>query len=126
MDLTLDSKQNRALDCSTCDPQKMIIRNCNNQFGQSKSPILINNKVYRVCPRSIVANDWELGYFVSLYFDCRNKKQAPFGGTLANTTAFCKELFDILDSMKLDYEEREQKKLEEERKKELAKSKGKR
>lgn len=123
MDLTLDSKQSKALSCQTCDPAKMKIRNCNNAFGKSQSPILVNGNVYRQCPRSFVAQDWELGYLVSLYFECRENKTTPLGGNLMDTTAFCKELFDQMDSIVADYRDREQKKMEEKMEKEMKKSK---
>lgn len=128
MDLTLDHKQSRALDCSSCDPAKMKIRNCNGAYGKSLSPILVNNNVYRVCPRSIVANDWELGYLISLYFDCKENKTYPFGNSLADTTAFCRNTFELLDSIVGDFQERERKKQDEQMKKDAkkAKSKGKR
>lgn len=123
MDLSLDSKQSRALSCHTCDPQKMKIRNCNNAYGKSQSPILVNGQIYRQCPRSIVANDYEIGYLVSLYFECRENKTAPYGNSLVNTTAFCKEAFDIMDSIVADYREREQRKVDEQHKKEMSRMK---
>lgn len=122
MDLTLDYKQSRALDCSSCDPQKMRIRNCKNQWDKSKSPILVNGNVYRSCPRAVVADSWEVGYLVSLYYECRDAKTSPFGGTLMNTTSFCKEAFDLMDSITADYRERERKKQEEEHKKLMRKT----
>ena len=127
MDLSLDHKQNKALDCSTCDPAKMRLRNCNNQWEKSQSPIQVNGNIYRVCPRSIVANDWDLGHLVSIYFECRENKTAPFGRTVMDSTAFCKEVFDLLDGMVSDYRERENAKMEAEMKKKVteAKSKGK-
>lgn len=124
MDLTLDSKQSKALDCQTCDPMKMKIRNCNGAYGEkSQSPILVNGNVYFSCPRAMVAQDWELGYLVSLFFECRENKVSPYGGTLANTTSFCKEVFSVMDEAVAKYREREQKKIEEQQKKELAKMK---
>ena len=125
MDLSLDHKQSKALSCHTCDPQKMRLRNCNNAYGKSQSPILVNGNVYRQCPRSMVANDWELGHLVSLYFECRENKTTPSGGSVLKTTAFCKSAFEIMDAAVSDYREREAKKQEEEHKKEMAKLKNK-
>lgn len=126
MDLSLDSKQSKALDCQTCDPAKMRLRNCNGAYGEkSQSPILVNGNVYRSCPRAFVAQDWTLGYLTSLYFECRENKVMPFGGTLMSTTAFCKEAFDHMDFIISDYRERERIKMEENQKRELAKLKNK-
>ena len=126
MDLSLDSKQSEALDCQTCDPAKMRLRNCNGAFGEkSQSPILVNGNVYRSCPRAVVAQDWQLGYLTSLYFECRENKVMPFGGTLMNTTAFCKDVFDQMDSIVSDYRARENKKMEDKMKRESDKLKSK-
>jgi hypothetical protein len=126
MDLSLDHKQAKALNCSQCDPAKMRLRNCNGAFGEkSQSPILVNGSVYRICPRSIVAQDWELGYLISLYFDCRENKTTPFGGGLLETTAFCKEVFDLMDSIVSEFRERENKKMQEQMKKDTDKAKSK-
>jgi len=124
MDLSLDYKQAKALDCQTCDPGKMRLRNCNGAYGEtSKSPILVNGNVYRSCPRALVAQDWNLGYLVSLYFECRENKVNPFGQTLVSTTAFCKNVFDQMDSIVSNYREREHKKLEEKTKADAKKAK---
>lgn len=117
MDLALDSKQSKVLDCSTCDPSKMKIRNCENKYGQSKSPLIVNDTLYRACPRSVVADDWETGYLVSLYFDCKENKTIPFGQSLLDMTSFCKEAFDLMDGIVYKFRERMQKKHEEEMKK---------
>lgn len=97
MDLALDSKQSKALDCSDCDPNKQKLRNCANKFGKSQSPILVNGQVYRQCPRSLVIDKWELGYLVSLYFDCKENKTNPFPGSLLEQTTFCKKVFEFMD-----------------------------
>jgi len=117
MDLALDYKQSKALSCSHCDLTKMHLRNCQGKREKSNSPILVNGTVYFQCPRSMVADAWELGYIVSLYFDCKENKTYPFGNSLMQTTAFCSELFTILDRIVNDYKIREQKKQEDEMKK---------
>lgn len=126
MDLSLDNKQNKALDCSTCDPQKMKLRNCNGAYGEkSQSPMLVNGNVYRSCPRAMVAGNWEVGYLISLYFECRENKVSPFGTSLATTTAFVKQTFDQMDTMVYDFRERERIKHEEKMKRDMAKNKSK-
>lgn len=124
MDLALDHKQSEALSCNHCDFAKMRLRNCRNQFGKSKSPILVNGHVYFECPRSIVANDYGIGYLTSLYFDCRENKTYPYGNTILSLTAFCSNVFDIMDSIVNDYKQRENKKTEDKMKAQSTKSKG--
>lgn len=122
MDLALDSKQSRALDCSHCDLLKMRLRNCQNKYGKSRSPILVNGNVYFECPRSSVVDQWDLGYLVSLYFDCKENNTYPFGNSLLNVTAFCKNVFDIMDSIVNDYRERENKKMQDSINKDMKKT----
>ncbi|MCH9664412.1 MAG: hypothetical protein K0U41_01010 [Gammaproteobacteria bacterium] len=117
MDLVLDSDQARVLDCSRCDPDKMFIRNCNNAFGKSKSPILVNGTVYRQCPRALVANDYEAGYLVSLYFKCKENNTYPYGISPTSMTAFCSNLFDFLDGMVGEFRRKQEKKMEAKQKK---------
>jgi hypothetical protein len=107
MDLALDSKQSRVLDCSSCDPNKQKLRNCAGKFGKSASPIIVNGQVYHQCPRSMVMNEFELGYMVSLYFDCRENKTYPYGASILEQTAFCKNLFDVMDERVQAYRVRE-------------------
>lgn len=121
MGFALDFKQARALSCSTCDSQKMKLRNCNNEFGKSASPILLNGSIYRQCPRSIVVNEFELGYLVNLYFDCKERKTFPNAQSLLNVTAFCLNAFNFMDGIVDDFKEKENAKMKEEMKK---KSKG--
>lgn len=123
MDLALDSKQSEVLNCSRCDLIKMRLRNCGNKYGKSKSPILVNGQVYFECPRAIVADEWDLGYLVSLYFDCKENKTYPYGNSLLNVTAFCKNVFEIMDSKVNDYRQREDKKMRDKLDKDTKKSK---
>ena len=114
MDLSLDHKQAEALQCSTCDPSKMRLRNCNGAYGEkSQSPMVVNGTVYRSCPRAIAAQDWQVGYLVSLYFECKENKVVPGGSSLMDSTAFCKEVFDQMGSIVSEYRIREQKKADD-------------
>ena len=123
MDLALDYEQSRKLMCNHCDVGLQKLRNCGNRFGQSKSPIKVNQTIYRVCPRSLTFNKNAEQYVVSLYFDCRENKSWPFNGSLIEQTAYCKEIFDLLDSVVGDYREAQNKKMEKDMKKHESKTK---
>lgn len=124
MGFALDHKQSRALSCSSCDSRLMKLRNCNNKFGKSGSPILLNGNVYEQCPRSIVVNEWELGYLVNLYFDCKETKKYPHAETLLNVTAFCLNVFNFMDGIVDAFKEKENAKMKEKMKKQNAKGGG--
>lgn len=113
MGFALDYKQSRALSCSDCDSRLMKLRNCNNNFGKSGSPILLNGNVYNQCPRSIVVNEWELGFLINLFFDCKESKKYPHSETLLGTTAFCLNVFNFMDLIVNNFKEKENAKAKE-------------
>jgi hypothetical protein len=124
MDLTLDAKQSRVLSCSSCDLAKMKLRNCCNKYKDAI--IIVNGTLYKECPRSTAAVDWESGFLISLFYEFKELKRYAFGKTLMETTSFCKDVFDFLDNMYCKHAEEEHKKLNDSIKKDSksAKSNG--
>ncbi len=117
MNLALDYKQSKAFDCSTCDSGMQKIRNCGNKQGESKSPMIVNDTMYRTCPRSLTFNKDAEIFLVSLYFDCKENKCWPTGKSSIDQTAYLQELFNFLDSISDDFREKENKKMESDMKK---------
>lgn len=107
MDLALDYKQSRVFDCATCDSGMQRLRNCGGQYGASKSPMLVNNRVYRSCPRSLTFPHSALQFCAGLYFDAKENKTWPFPGGPTKQTAYCKELFDFLDGIASEFRQKE-------------------
>lgn len=121
MDLALDYKKSRAFDCSTCDSGMQRLRNCGGQYGEkSKTPMVVNDRVYRKCPRSMAFGREMEQYLVNLYFDCRENKVMPTSHPLMHQTAYCIDLFNFLDSLVNDYKRREHEKQMKEMKKQNA------
>lgn len=115
MDLALDNKQAKSLDCNSCDYKTQRLRNCGGNY--SKAIIKVNESVYRECPRSITFNNNSASFLISLYFDCRENKFLPFEGSLASQTAYLKDAFDFMDGIVNTYKERIQNEHEREMKK---------
>jgi len=100
MDFSLDSKQNQKFACSSCDFNLQSLRNCGGKFGVKKgSVMMVNGRRYFHCPRSLTFNLHIESYMASLYFDCRENHRLPFGQSMLDQTAYCKDLFDFLDSI---------------------------
>jgi hypothetical protein len=113
--MVLDGEHARTLDCSTCDYNLQINRNCFNNY--SPCIIKLNDEIYRQCPRSIIMNQRELRYLVDLYFDCRENKRLPFNGSLLDQTAFTQDFFDYADGIVNTYRNKKHKEQEAQLKK---------
>ena len=106
MDLSLDYKQANKLSCQNCDLGLQKLRNCG---GRYKRPAIIkvNGDIYRECPRSLTFNRHYESLVVSLYYDCRENKIWPYGKSMMQQTAYCKDLFEYLDGVVSDFKMRE-------------------
>lgn len=115
MDLVLDSKQNERYNCPGCDPNLQVQRNCGGKYGdKAKSIMIVNDRKYESCPRSQTLGKYEMGLIVSTYLDCRDSKKLPYGMSVLDQTAYCKEVFDFLDGMVQKYQAKKQKEHERE------------
>ena len=115
MDLVLDGKQNEKFKCETCDPNLQVQRNCGGRFGKkAKSIMVVNDRKYESCPRSLTLGKFELGLMVSTYLECRDSKKLPYGTNVLDQTAYCKEVFDFLDGMVQKHQDKKQKEHERE------------
>ena len=110
MDLALDFKQSKAFDCSSCDSGMQRLRNCGGQYKKSGVPMIVNENLYRQCPRSLAFGKERQQYLVSMFFDCRETKSYPAEGSYLTQTAYTKELFDFLDGMVSDHKSRDHEK----------------
>lgn len=80
------------------------MRNCSGEGRPSK--IILNNQLYARCPMATYLENPDARYYVNLYFDCRKLNTLPAeGGPLAQT-AFVMELFDYLDGIVAETQER--------------------
>ena len=95
--MVLDSEKARTFDCNTCDYNLQIKRNCSNYYESTN--IVLNDQLYKQCPRSLLTNQRELRYLVDLYFECKQNKTWPYPGSSINQTAFTHEFFDYIDSI---------------------------
>jgi len=109
MDLALDYNKSKAFNCSNCDKGLQSLRNCGGIY-KKKSLIDVNGTIYRECPRSLAFNSYSEEFIVSLYFDCKENRVWPHGGSMNDQTSYCVELFNFLDSIVNVYREREHKK----------------
>lgn len=105
--MVLDAEHARTLDCSTCDYNLQINRNCSNFY--EPCVIKLNDKIYRQCPRSLIFNQREARYLVDLYFECKQDKRWPYPGSIMEQTAFTSELFDFIDGIVNTYRNKKHK-----------------
>ena len=86
--------------------------------------MIVNGQKYDKCPRSLTFNLHIESYMASMYFECRENNRLPFGQSMLENTAYCKELFDFLDSIVNQYRAKEEEKQKALIDKEVGKSKG--
>lgn len=95
--MVLDNDKARTYNCSICDYNLQINRNCSNYYKETI--IKLNDEIYRQCPRSLIFNKKEEKFLVDLYFECKENKTYPSPGSIADQTAFTKDLFDYIDEI---------------------------
>ena len=95
--MVLDPDKARTYDCSNCDYNLQINRNCCNYYNPAK--IVLNDTLYSQCPRSVIFNKREERYLVDLYFECKENKCYPSPGTIVDQTAYTTDLFDFIDGI---------------------------
>lgn len=105
--MVLDSDKARTFDCITCDYNLQLKRNCSNHYTETK--IVMNDRLYSQCPRSLLFNQKELRYLVDLYFECKENKCWPYPGTVLQQTAFTLELFDFIETIVNTYRNKKHK-----------------
>lgn len=118
--MVLDSDKARTYDCPSCDYNLQYKRNCSNYYEETT--IVLNDNIYKQCPRSILFNQREYRYLVDLYFDCKDNKRWPYPGSSINQTAFTQELFDFIDGIVNTYRSKKQKEQEAQLKKSQSKT----
>ena len=110
MGLALDQTQNAKLDCASCDLGLMSLRNCGGRFkAKSRSPIVVNDEPYWICPKSMTFNRKEESQLLEIYFACRENNTFPYGNSPLQQTAFCLDAFKHLDGIVGDYQAKKQK-----------------
>jgi len=72
--------------------------------------MMVNGQVYRVCPRSLTFPHTTSQHLAGVFFDCKENKAWPFPGGPTNQTAYCKEVFDYLDSIVTKFRENQHEK----------------
>ncbi len=95
--MVLDNEKSRTFDCSTCDYNLQLNRNCSNYYTPTK--IILNDNLYEQCPRSMIFNHRDDRFLVDLYFECKENKCYPNQGTIVDQTAYVKDLFDYIDGI---------------------------
>lgn len=104
VNMVLDSERAKTFDCSSCDYALQVNRNCLNRYSDTK--IILNQVLYKECPRGMILNKREERFLVDLYFDCKNKNIYPHFGSEINQTAYCIDLFDFIGGIVNKYQER--------------------
>jgi hypothetical protein len=95
--MVLDNEKARTFDCQNCDYNLQFNRNCCNYYEPAK--IILNDKLYPQCPRSITFNYREDRFLVDLYFECKENKCYPSPGTIIDQTAYVRDYFDFIDGI---------------------------
>lgn len=75
----------------------MALRNCNGKGSPAK--IVVNNQLYRRCPRAIYWENYWARYIVGVYLECRNSGTYPAPGGIQEQTQFTAEVFEFLDNI---------------------------
>lgn len=95
--MVLDNNKANTFNCQECDYNLQFNRNCCNHY--ENTTIILNDKLYTQCPRSIIFNHREDRFLVDLYFECKENKCYPSPGTIMDQTAYVRDLFDFIDGI---------------------------
>jgi len=109
MDIWLDHDRAKKFNCAECDIGLQSLRNCLGKYKDAKTMIL-NDKPYKQCPRSMTFNQHKMNRLVSIYFNCRRDKVWPHNVDMSGSTAFCLDVFEHLDIMSQEFQRKLEKK----------------
>ncbi len=108
--MVLDPKKAETLDCKDCTPALQILRNCDGRGSPAK--IELNGRLYRQCPRAIYLKNLPARHLVNTFMDCRRSRIYPFPGSREVQTTFTVELFDFIERLISEHQERERARVE--------------